>query len=104
MKISSISVPRVIVIVIMVAIACAAFYGLANGTILQHRSEGVSGSAECNGLCSECTGDSGSIANGTTNDAANSTGDRVNGATVIQMNQPNCAECGSDTSSCYYVK
>jgi hypothetical protein len=97
MKIPAISVPRVIVIAIMVAITCAAFYGLANGTILQHRSEGVAGGGECNGLCSECTGNSGSAANGASNSAAN-------GATVIQMNQPNCAECGSDTSSCYYVK
>jgi hypothetical protein len=101
MKIPAISVPRVIVIVIMVAIACAAFYGLANGTILQHRSEGVAGSSECNGLCSKCTDNSGSTANGTANGVTNST---ANGATVIQMNEPNCAECGSDTSSCYYVK
>jgi hypothetical protein len=97
MKIPSMSMPRVIVIVILIAIASAAFYGLANGTILQHRSEGVAGSGECNGLCSECTDNSAGVANGTTNGAAK-------GTTVIQTNQPNCAECGSDTSSCYNVK
>ncbi|MBI4734229.1 MAG: hypothetical protein HY779_05385, partial [Rubrobacteridae bacterium] len=50
----SFKVLRIFVVVVMIMIVGAAFYGLANGTIFQHRAEGTGGGGECNGECSEC--------------------------------------------------
>jgi hypothetical protein len=65
MKISSVNVSRLVVVLLGSLVVAAAFYGLANGTIFQHRAEGTSVEGECSGDCGSC-GEAEAVSNSTT--------------------------------------
>jgi hypothetical protein len=83
MKISSVNVSRLVVVLLGSLVAAAAFYGLANGTIFQHRAEGTSVGGQCSGDCGSCgEAETGSSTAARVGNAASSTVKTNDNATV----------------------
>lgn len=54
MKFLPVNISKILVVIAMVLIGGAAFYGLANGAIIQNRTKDIAGIGSCNGACLDC--------------------------------------------------